>query len=105
MNVSLNEANQYSAIYSGPHKLNETDPNNKYGTLISYSSFAHNNATSGYCIYLSCYGSSANIYHIKNSNIIYNIGANTIQNGAGTTTIYDSCIMKNGDPTFLTFQI
>ena len=102
MNLSHNTVSQYSALTCFPSTSKNED--NNIGTSVTYSSFADNNATSQCCILLNYfyYWSSSTIEHnICNSNIIRNIGKNTIRNEYGTTTIQNCTIMENkGSPVF-----
>ena len=107
VNLSSNTCNACSAIQCLPNKVipNEED----LGTVISYSSFAHNIAKSNNCIVLSYSDAQANHYKINNTNIIYN--KQEIPNGNGliytngNTKIENTCIMKNsGDPIFQTYD-
>ena len=93
LNVSHNKASRYSSIRCMPDNVNK----NNLGTNIDYSSFADNNATSQYCIYFEHEDSKteANSYLICNSNIIRNIGDQTIYVEVGKLTIRNTCIMKN----------
>ena len=93
VNLSHNTATQYSALVCQPSSIKDN-----IGTSISYSSFADNNATSQYCIYLNYNSDSADEYKISNSNIIRNSGDQTIY-VYGTATFSNTCIMENKDLT------
>ena len=92
VNLSHNKASEQSAVDCGPDKPNKDN----IGTSISYSSFADNNATSQYCIYLTRAATSTPVdqYKIINSNIIRNIGDRTICTFVNTN-MNDCCIMNN----------
>ena len=77
VNLSHNIAQTCSALSCGPTSKNI----NGFGTSISYSSFANNNASNDRCIYLGSYASQ-----IKSSNII-----NNYQNKSGTNGLIRTC--------------
>ena len=94
VNLSDNEAIEESALYCAPSVVNNT-----YGTSVSYSSFANNNANA-YCLSLDFWKEKANQYLVKNSNIIKN-PKNAITNYQGTTTVINCTIKENKEPAFL----
>ena len=93
VNFSHNTACERSALYCAPSLTKDNDDD--IGTRISYSSFADNNATSQYCIYLSYItSSSASTHSMNNSNIIRNSGDRTIYSH-GNTNVYECVYILN----------
>ena len=97
VNISNCCTGSYSAIACGPNIALQED----YGTVISYSSIV-NNSAGVYCLFFDNHAS--NLQHqIQISNIIENKGNFTLIT-AGNTSIYESCLVENGDSYFYTYS-
>ena len=99
VNLSHNKSNSTSALGCQPNKINTQTG---YGTDVLYCSFSNNTATSQHCIYFN-YDNLADKYEIKKCNIIENNATKTIYS-RGNTDIISSCILKNKEPNFYTYD-
>ena len=90
VNISHNRASSFSAITCYHHY-----------TVIHYSTFAENNATSQYCIYFNhASNDDTKTYTISDSNIIKNIGDIIIYVREGQLNMDSTCMMNNQQQPF-----
>ena len=94
LNNSHNKGNSAAGIRCDSCKKES----HSFETSIKFSSFAHDNVSNQYIVRFHYAATSTKVNEMMFCNVIYNNGKNVICT-AGTTTISNSCIMKNEGQT------